>query len=328
MPKTKAHYLFAFTLVMSSAAPALAATGLTPTARATFRSLAFHPQEPGTMLVGTDDGLYQVTNIEQKPRWRRIALEGCPVSALLFDAGADETVLYAGTTCCGLYKFTQRRKAWHGQYVPELGITGITSIASDPDNPDHLFTTTAAKVFFSGSLPRTFTALPAVPDDIIVKFVLFDPFYRDYVRLGGFNNVFYRSSDSGQTWEPDPTLETYLHSWNTSTNLVTVAANTMQEDTICWRAVNLLLSSDAIVAMRFHPTDRRRILVASLGRGFTILQRIENRWEARTTSLVAAPIFDVAFQPGSPETVYVAGRQNIYFTKDNGTTWTSLFGSE
>lgn len=122
-------------------------------------------------------------------------------------------------------------------------------------------------------------------------------------------------------------METYLHSWITATSGTSVSANTPQENSITWRAVNILLSSDSIMSMVFHPDDPKIIFVASFARGFTLLTRVQNRWESIPVGLDASPIFSIALKPGDPETIYVAGEGAIFKTVNSGRDWTDLLKS-
>src|SRR5436190_55229 len=86
----------------------------------TIRAIAIHPEEAGTIYVGTQHGPYRST--DHGEHWEKldIADHGLPVWSLSFDPH-DGNVLYAGYENCEIFRCDDGGEHWenmsHGQYV-------------------------------------------------------------------------------------------------------------------------------------------------------------------------------------------------------------------
>jgi hypothetical protein len=297
-----------------------------PAAQKAILSVAFDADTPGVLFVGTADGLYEYRPSRGAAPWRLIGLEGARVTALLYDRAAPGGALYAGTMCCGLYRLERDRRGWRGELVPQIGLRGVVDLAAHPRDPRYLFVSTSSEIWRSDRLPRTFEKLTLPEPGLHVRMILIDPASDEFIRFGTFDNRYFRSEDFGDTWQVDPTMKEYLHSLTTTPEGTSVAANIPQERTMTWRAVNILLSSDAIMSFVFHPSDAKVIYVGSFTRGFSVITRIQNRWEIRSTPLKAAPVFAVAVDPADARVIYVGGADGFYRSPDGGKTWETILG--
>ncbi len=289
-----------------------------------IRAMVIDPDNKNTMYIGTDNGLYVIENLNGKVKLELIDLENIRVNTILLEKQNKKKVLYVGTFCCGLYEFTKAKKGWIPRYVEEVGNSGISSIVKDIVSPEYLYVLANKKLFRSKGYPRHFEALDSAPKNTFFKLLVIDPASPEYLRLVCFDNKYFISKDKGNTWEEDPTLKTYLHSWIKKIKSTSVSANFSQEKEICWRAVNVLLASDAIFTMKFHPKDPKIIYVGSLSNGLSLITRIENKWEITNIVNKYGPVFDLTFDPDNSKIIYIGTKDNIYVSKNGGDSWKKL----
>jgi photosystem II stability/assembly factor-like uncharacterized protein len=76
-----------------------------------IRAIAPHPERPGTIYVGTQDGPYRTT--DHGDRWEKLDVpdHGAPVWSLAFDP-RDPDVLYAGYENCGVFRSDDGGERW------------------------------------------------------------------------------------------------------------------------------------------------------------------------------------------------------------------------
>jgi photosystem II stability/assembly factor-like uncharacterized protein len=125
----------------------LATSGL-PEAPA-IRAIATHPQQAGTLYVGTQDGPYRST--DHGDHWEKvdIADHGLPVWSLLFDP-RDSRVMYAGYENCEIFRSEDEGERWHQLPVtvrfPEITVAPgsnpakrVLKMAVNPTNSDEIY---------------------------------------------------------------------------------------------------------------------------------------------------------------------------------------------
>ncbi len=89
------------------------------------RALAVHPQEPGIVYAGTQDGPYR--SDDHGDHWEKanVADHGLPVWSLLFHP-RDPTVIYAGYESCEIYRSDDAGESWSSLPVsvrfPEVSV--------------------------------------------------------------------------------------------------------------------------------------------------------------------------------------------------------------
>ena len=124
------------------------ATGGLPEAPA-IRAIATHPEQDGTVYVGTQHGPYRST--DHGDHWEKvnIADHGLPVWSLLFDP-RDSRVLYAGYENCEIFRSEDEGERWHQLPVtvrfPEITVAPgsnpakrVLKMAVNPANPDEIY---------------------------------------------------------------------------------------------------------------------------------------------------------------------------------------------
>jgi len=115
----------------------------------TIRAIATHPDQPGTVYVGTQHGPYRST--DHGDHWEKvnIADHGLPVWSLLFDP-RDSRVLYAGYENCEIFRTEDGGERWQPLPVsvrfPEVTVAAganpvkrVLELAVDPANPDEIY---------------------------------------------------------------------------------------------------------------------------------------------------------------------------------------------
>jgi photosystem II stability/assembly factor-like uncharacterized protein len=114
-----------------------------------IRAIATHPEQPDTVFVGTQAGVYH--SGDHGETWKRldIADHGLPVWSLLFDP-RDSKVMYAGYENCEIYRSEDGGDHWRPLPVtvrfPEVTVAPganpakrVLRLAANPDNPDELY---------------------------------------------------------------------------------------------------------------------------------------------------------------------------------------------
>jgi photosystem II stability/assembly factor-like uncharacterized protein len=113
------------------------------------RAIATHPEEAGTVYVGTQHGPYRST--DHGDHWEKlhVADHGLPVWSLLFDP-RDSRVLYAGYENCGIFRSDDGGERWQELPVtvrfPEVTVAPgsnpakrVLKLAVNPANPSEVY---------------------------------------------------------------------------------------------------------------------------------------------------------------------------------------------
>src|SRR5437879_884046 len=114
-----------------------------------IRAIATHPDQAGTVYVGTQHGPYRST--DHGEHWERlnIADHGLPVWSLLLDP-RDAKVLYAGYENCEIFRSEDGGERWQQLAVtvrfPEVTVAPganpakrVLELATNPTNPDEVY---------------------------------------------------------------------------------------------------------------------------------------------------------------------------------------------
>ncbi|PYM95215.1 MAG: hypothetical protein DME04_05385 [Candidatus Rokuibacteriota bacterium] len=114
-----------------------------------IRAIATHPEDPGTVYVGTQHGPYRTT--DHGDHWEKvdIADHGLPVWSLLFDP-RDPRVMYAGYENCGIFRSEDGGERWRELPVtvrfPEITVgpganpaKRVLKLAASPTDPDEIY---------------------------------------------------------------------------------------------------------------------------------------------------------------------------------------------
>ena len=118
------------------------------------------PQADGSLLVGTEGGLFRGTRRQFGMAWKKVAgLDGFPVHSLQMAPGGD---LWIGTETRGVARIDARtsRVQWFGQ---EQGLSGKAAYTVRFDREQRLWVATEAGLFVARSPYRKFSRITELP---------------------------------------------------------------------------------------------------------------------------------------------------------------------
>ncbi|MBN2056716.1 hypothetical protein JW905_17445 [bacterium] len=287
-------------------------------------AIAADPDDADTLYIGTTKGLFSVSHLAKTPKLTCIGMPDIAINALAFDPAASGATLYVGTFAWGLYEFTSDGGDWTYRKVDDVATSGINDLKFDIKDPGTLYVVANRHLYKSVGTPRTFERLRNTPKNVLFERLFLDPAAPEIMRLKGFTSEYFISSNGGESWEDDPTLKTYLHSWVVDKKVTSMCANVNQERVICWRAMAVLLS-DSIKHIDFFPEDHRTLLVSTFGNGLYKVRRIQNKWEVTGfESTENKPIYSTLVRNFDPLDMYIGSANGILHTTD-GVTWAPVW---
>jgi len=275
--------------------------------------------------------------------WREArAPEGGSVTSIA--VGGDRT-MYAGTDT-GLF-VSRDGRAWERSVLPGLGdaseirtvaaASAVTAYASSLDDNynGHLFKTTDAGVSWRAA------EAGIAEDDWIYEIAVVPGTDVAYAR--GYDGI-YRTTDGAQTWKPTAPVRDYETDADDESEPVdALVIDLASPETVYlgsrrgiytttdsgshWTKTGVGFPSSAwVTALAVRPTTPRTLyagtgtdgIFKSVDGGFT--------WHAARTGLpmagkTYAPVSDLAFDPGEPETVYAATPRGSAMSTDGGASW-------
>ena len=273
-----------------------------------IRTLARDPQDPTVLYAGTDyDGLWK--SIDGGNSWFASS-QGLDTSLIVFDVEIDPQdtntlyVALAGGVALGIgniYKSEDGGATWtmKDAGLPRTSETsthtnGVFTLAIDPDNPEMLYAgTNYAGAFRSTNGGEVWTAISeGLPYQSAPDW---------------FKSVGSLAIDPHHDQRLAAIAGGTFHIWNESTGWDEISG-----DTLGWRG-----------ELYFHPTDPAVLYYPNSLHGFSKSTDGGSNWHHHADN-----VFDVAFHPRFPDTLYGAhsGSFNeiggVYTSLDQGETWT------
>jgi photosystem II stability/assembly factor-like uncharacterized protein len=174
------------------------------------RALALHPAQPGTLYLGSEQGLYVST--DGADNWRKLEapLDGLQTWSIWVVPGRP-AVLLAGTCPSRLFRSDDAGHTWreaNAQMVrecPRILHTRVTTLVSDPGEPDRLWAGVEIDgVYTSRDGGRTWQPVGSglSSRDIHALAVVPARDGRPRRLIATTNNDVNVSTDDGQTWHP------------------------------------------------------------------------------------------------------------------------------
>jgi photosystem II stability/assembly factor-like uncharacterized protein len=173
------------------------------------RALAVHPQNPRTLFLGSEQGLYR--SDDGADNWRRVEspLDGKQIWSILIHP-AYPKIIVVGTCPAGLFRSVNGGQSWskgHApmrQDCPRIIHTRVTCVKADPCAKGTAFW---AGVEIDGILCSENAGLTWEPighglSSQDIHDILFVPKDGTTTILAATNNDLNRSTDSGSTWQP------------------------------------------------------------------------------------------------------------------------------
>ena len=167
-------------------------------------SLAMNPKDPNTLFASTACGLFETS--DGGNNWAKVGeiSSYCPITTCLVINPLDDQVMYAGTSCDGIYKSEDRGKNWRNIAFQTMA---VNFIEIDPQNPSTLYALVSVNLAESAKLFKSYDGglnwddrTPSNLDYLGIYSVRVNPQDSSIVYLG-VDNSFLKSSDGGIHWE-------------------------------------------------------------------------------------------------------------------------------
>jgi photosystem II stability/assembly factor-like uncharacterized protein len=278
-----------------------------------IRAIATHPEDPGTVYVGTQDGPYRST--DHGEHWEKLDVRdhGLPVWSLLFDP-RDAKVLYAGYENCAIFRSEDGGEHWQQLPVtvrfPEVTVAPganpakrVLKLAANLANPDELYGAVEVggiiRSLDGGEHWANMSHGQYLNDDTVDMHGVLVGRWRPGTVLAIARAGLFRSTDRGEHWtsgrlEPlNPKGQTYCRD----------IREVPGDSKTIWVAAGANFQSD--VGVLFRSTD-----------GGSSWARVDMGVKPRTT------MFTLAFDERQPRRMYCAtSGGEVFASEDGGQHW-------
>lgn len=303
------------------------------------RSLAVVPGHPSTVLATSDARLLR--SADGGRTWSARFVDGV-AGRVVADPDAPGTAYY--TDEGGLHKSTDAGKSWsfsgpaaNGRLTPH-GLLAVTHGA--------LYVDTGGGIFRSADGARSWRQTGNAPTDASLdEAFLVDPSAPDTLYLAGFGGIF-RSEDQGATWtmlaEGLPQLP-----FQTALAFYALAADPSRPGLLYagsyqhgvarsedggdhWSlGVEPGLEEGPVALLKVHPLRPDTLYVGLATRGDRAFRSTDggSTWEELAPQVTRDGLLDLGFDPGDPDTLYLANEKGLWKSRDGGGTWSQLDAS-
>src|SRR6266550_786895 len=262
-------------------------------------------------------------------QWRRAALYGADVRALIIDRSNPDT-LYLGTTGGEVYASHDGAKSWESPRngVPFPGYV-VDSLVLDRDG--RLWAACwglwgGGVIAVSDDGGRTWARRDAGLEDFSVRAIAVDPHDPSFLVIGGLTGV-YRTTDGGCVWEKISDQE----------NVESVAIDPRMRDRLyvgtwrqgyrsedggkSWALINngMVLDTD-MFGITFNPENPDDMWVATCGWVYNTKNRGDN-WTRYRDGFDNRRVHDVQISPCDKETLFAGTVGGLYRSDDAGKQW-------
>jgi photosystem II stability/assembly factor-like uncharacterized protein len=173
------------------------------------RALAVHPHGPGTLFLGSEQGLF--TSRDGAENWSRVdsPLNGLQIWSILLVPHTPELIV-VGTCPSRLFRSDDGGRSWTEpavtvvQECPRIMHTRVTTLVADPTEPDTLWAGVEIDgIFRSQDRGRTWHKLGRGLSSLDIHGLVIVPGNGQARRLlASTNNDLNLSTDNGATWQP------------------------------------------------------------------------------------------------------------------------------
>jgi photosystem II stability/assembly factor-like uncharacterized protein len=271
------------------------------------RALAVHPEEPRTLYLGSEQGLFRSS--DGADGWARIEspLNGRQIWSVLLLPHDPDTVL-AGTCPARLYRSGDGGRTWTEpsvqmvQECPRIMHSRLTTLVADPTEPESIWAgVEIGGLFRSADGGRTWQAVSHGLSSLDIHALAIVPANGRTKRfLASTNNDVNLSTDDGQTWRPLRIGKSLPWPY--------------------YRGLGQLANRPEVVLLGNGdgPPGSAGVVARSADAGDT--------WQAAAMPGPAnSTIWNFAVHAADPELVYASSVSGeIYRSTDGGTSWTKL----
>ena len=311
--------------------PRSSADSKNPMQNADVLSIAFHPQKPNYLVVGTlSSGLYRSEN--EGGAWTAIPFPPQNIYSFILDKNMPDSRMFASGVLNGWGKVFRTDDAgsnWPAVYTEPGQKTIITSLAQNPKNPSTMFSgTSAGTVVKSLDGGITWKNIGNVVDGKVVD-ISFDANSSQVTYLLTYGKILYYSPNSGTEWQKwEDKKKDEVDALNKQVSALSKDKRKAEADALRLTVKALIEKNKSgkmpqnIVTIVTDPklsgviyagTSKGLFKSTSYGKYWTEINIIE--------SAKKFPIRSIAVNPfNSSEIVFVAGRA-FYRSTNGGDTW-------
>jgi photosystem II stability/assembly factor-like uncharacterized protein len=262
-------------------------------------------------------------------QWRRAALFGADVRALLVDPDDPDT-LYLGTSGGEIYVSSDGARSWtnpfHGVPFPGYVVDNLLV-----DRSGRLWAASwglwgGGVIAVSEDRGHTWARRDAGLQDFSVRAIAVDPHDSDFILAGGLTGV-YRSTDAGVSWtqisdqvnveslaiDPRSRDRIYVGTWRQGIRTDDGGKN--------WKAINegMVLDTD-MFAITIEADNPDSLWVSTCGWVYNSANRGE-KWTRYRDGFDNRRIHDIEVDPCNPDALYAGSVAGLYRSEDRGKSW-------
>ncbi len=271
-------------------------------------SLATHPERPGELLAGTDQGLYRYRSDTGRFDYIPSPMDDLQILKIERDPRRPETIV-CGTRPAEIFLSEDDGKSWRRSQLNAaaecwfINTTRVTSIHFDPRDADTIWITIEIDgVFRSTDRGRTWVRLiDGLLDCDTHDVVFLDSDDGSRTILCSTEAGLHRSEDNGETWRPVPVPES-IAPWP------------------YWRSIKQRADNSGVIlaSVGDKPSGEAGVCLISEDHGQTWIQ-------AELSEPVNSTIWSFAVNPADPMLIFfITIFGQIYRSEDGGRRWQKM----
>ncbi|MCX7785990.1 MAG: YCF48-related protein, partial [candidate division WOR-3 bacterium] len=303
-------------------------------------SIAIHPTQTNTILVGTYYGIYRSTNGGQS--WTLTNFSGeCPVIKFSLNS---PNIVYAGSYEGNVYKSTDAGQTWN---PTGSGISGynIRNLLVDLTSSSIIYAGTEIGCYKTTNAGTSWQSVNSGLYATTINYFTLAPSQPNTIYLAVDNDAIYKSTNMGMNWTrlPEFTGSNYIYSLGVAPdnpNIVyALYYNILNKSTNGGQSWTEIYLDDYFWAQKLIISPNNPAVIYIVGTYYDTLAQTEKMAVAKSTnagstwsiiSIIPNQSFgySIAIDPSNPNTIYVGGEQQsgpaLYKSTNAGVTWTDM----